>query len=160
MVLSGLGNILAGRNSMVRLLPLAVDIGHCQDIVTRRGFFVFGSKERFMETYCISSEPEALSAVDFHKQYLVAIHQGLCPTGGYRIHVQDVKVSKETVDITVDFQEPAPDQVVTLAMTTPTAFFAVPRQTGEHKPPVFRFRSADGTVLAERIPKFGNQEGV
>ncbi|HHT86015.1 MAG: protease complex subunit PrcB family protein [Bacillota bacterium] len=159
-MLSGLGNILAGRNSTIRWLPLAVDPGHCQEILKQREFFVFESKERFLQTYCISSEPEALSAVDFDKSYVVGIHQGLCPTGGYRIHVQDVRVSKGIVEITVDFQEPAPDEIVTLAMTTPTAFFTVPRQAGEHKPPVFRFRTAGGTVLAERVPKFGKQEGV
>ena len=80
---------------------------------------MFESKERFLQTYCISSEPEALSAVDFDKSYVVGIHQGLCPTGGYRIHVQDVRVSKGIVEITVDFQEPAPDEIVTLSYDNP-----------------------------------------
>ncbi|HHX10021.1 MAG TPA: protease complex subunit PrcB family protein [Firmicutes bacterium] len=159
-MLSGLGNFLARRNSMIRLLPLALDIECCPKALKQQGFFVFENKEHFMQTYGLSSEPEMLSAVDFDKSYLVGIHQGLCPTGGYRIHLQDVRRCKDIVEIIVDFQEPAPDDVVTLAMTTPTLFFTVPRLAGEHKPPVFRFRSADGVVLAEPIPKSGNHEGV
>lgn len=155
-MLSGLGNILAGRSSMVRLLPLAADMGYRPEALEQRAFFVFGSKQSFMETYGLSSEPEALSQVDFDKSYLVAIHQGLCPTGGYRIHVQDVKLANGLVEITVDFHEPGPDEIATLAMTTPTAFFTVPRQANSGKPPVFRFRSVEGIVLAERVPKSGN----
>lgn len=154
-MLSGLGNFLARRNSVGRLLPLPADMECCTKVLEQRGFFVFGDKQSFMETYGLQSEPETLSAVDFDKSYLVGVHQGLCPTGGYRVHVQDVIRYKDLVEITVDFEEPAPDDMVTLAMTTPTAFLTVPRPAGEHKPPVFRFRSADGTILAERIPEFG-----
>ncbi len=155
-MLSSLGNILEmRRNSGVRFLPVTHDFRPCRERADEQGFFVFENKESFVHTYGILSEPEMLSAVNFDKFYLVGIHQGLCPTGGYRIHVQKVRRYTGKAEITVNFLEPGPDEIVTLAMTTPTAFLIVPRLAGEQEPPVFCFRSANGTVLAERIPKFG-----
>lgn len=160
-MLSSLGNTLeARRNSAIRFLPVTPDFRPWSERTEKQGFFVFGDKESFMETYNISSEPEMLSDVDFAKLYIVGIHQGLCPTGGYRIHVRRVKRYTGKAEITVDFHEPNPNEMVTLAMTTPTVFLMVPRLTREQEPPVFCFQSSKGTILAKRKPEFGKQEGV
>ncbi|MGI6628636.1 MAG: protease complex subunit PrcB family protein [Bacillota bacterium] len=156
-MLSSLGNLLAEMGSKIRFLPVTPDIGYLPEKTAERGFFVFGNKESFLRTYDISSEPEMLSTVDFDKFYLVAIHQGLCPTGGYRIHVRGIKRSAGKIETTVEFQEPEPEQMVTLAMTTPSLFFMVPRLKGEEEPPVFYFRSTGGIPLAECKPDFGQQ---
>ncbi len=155
-MLSSLGNILeARRNSVIRFLPVTPDFRPRPKRTKKQGFFVFGDKESFMKTYNLSFEPEMLSTVDFAKLYLVGIHQGLCPTGGYRIDVRGIKRGAEKVEITIDFREPKPGEMVTMVMTTPTVFLMVPRLTTEQEPPVFCFKSSNGTMLAKRKPEFG-----
>jgi hypothetical protein len=154
-VLSSLGNKISDMVNKIRFLPVSPDFGYLPKIATEQGFFVFGDKESFLKTYEIHSAPEVVSTLDFSKFYLVGVHQGLRPTGGYRIHVRGIKRSAGRIEISLEFQEPEPDQIVTLAMTTPSVFFLVPRQKEEKAPPVFVFESTGGIPLAERKPEFG-----
>lgn len=120
-----------------------------------RDFQVFGDTDSFVEHYA-DAPPETAKvlSLDFDRSYLVAIHQGLCPTGGYSVRVRAVRAQPWVVTVTVDFQEPGPGDIVTMAMTTPHLFLLVPRSRGKQRP-VFRFRSADGALLAERRPICG-----
>ncbi len=148
------GNIFrTRRSSTIKFLRKTQDFWPCSAVAKTRNFFVFADKQSFMQTYCISHEPKMLSHFDFDKFYLVSIHQGLCPTGGYRIRVKKFRQWKDKTEITIKFKQPTPEQMVTLAMTTPSIFFMVPRLAEERQPPLFRFRSVEGNVLAERIPK-------
>ncbi len=154
-MLPSLGNILKTRRRRnIRFLPVTQVFRPGRKKEQNREFFVFQDKEAFMKTYGLSLEPKMLSHFDFAKAYLIAIHQGMCPTGGYRISVEDFTRNKGEVEITVRFVVPAPSEKVTLAMTSPTVFFPVRRRTKEESPPVFRFRSADGTLLKEHKPDF------
>lgn len=120
-----------------------------------RDFQVFGDKDSFTDYYGAEA-PDAsrIAAMDLDRNYLVAIHQGLCPTGGYSIRIVSVRARAGAVTVTVDFQEPGPDDIVTMAMTTPRLFLLVPRRR-EVSSPVFRFRDRDGSLLAERRPAYG-----
>lgn len=119
-----------------------------------RDFVVFGDQQSFLERYGHAAEQTRLSSVDWNRVYVIAIQQGLCPTGGYSIYVRRVFSRADVVNIVVDFQEPGPHDIVTMAMTTPHLLLLVPRRHGR-KDPLFRFHSTDGAVLAERQPLYG-----
>ena len=153
-MLSSLGNKLAEMKEKARVIPVSLDLGYLPGEGTEQEFIVFGDKRAFQKAYTLSDVPDAVSALDFRRFYLVGIHLGTCPTGGYRIEVEQVARSTGKVEITVEFHEPKPDEMVTLAMTTPSMFFLVPRLK-EKEPPVFVFKSTGGIPLAERKPEFG-----
>ena len=120
-----------------------------------RDFQVFGDMESFLEHYGDAAEEAGkVSAAQFRTNYLLAIQQGLCPTGGYSVRVSAVRARPEVVTVIVDFQEPGSGDIVTMAMTTPYLFLLVPHRRGKEQP-VFRFMSADGALLAERRPLCG-----
>jgi len=109
----------------------------------------------FLESYSDGEiEYPKIATTDFDGNYLVAIHQGLCPTGGYSVRVVSVRARLDTVTVTVDFQEPGPDDIVTMAMTTPRLFLLVPRRKRVSNP-LFRFRAQSGEIFAERRPTYG-----
>lgn len=119
-----------------------------------RDFRVFGDLEAFLEHYGDDSRDRDKGlAVDFQRNFLVAIQQGLCPTGGYSVRAREVRARRSAVTIFVEFQEPGPGDIVTTAMTTPHLFLLV-RRRGEREP-AFWFRTVDGTILAERRPIYG-----
>ncbi|MEX0975209.1 MAG: protease complex subunit PrcB family protein [Bacillota bacterium] len=120
-----------------------------------RDFQVFGDRDSFQDYYGDAApEADRVAVMDFQRNYLVAIHQGLCPTGGYSIRVKAVRARRDAVTVTVDFQEPGPDDIVTMAMTTPHLFLLIPHRRGGQSP-IFRFRSVEGALLAERRPIYG-----
>lgn len=120
-----------------------------------RDFRVFGDLDAFLSHYGEDDrESDRGLAVDFHRYFLVAVHQGLCPTGGYSVRARAVRARRSAVTIIVDFQEPGPGDIVTMAMTTPHLFLLVPRRR-RNQDPTFRFRTPEGTLLAERKPTYG-----
>jgi len=139
----------------VRYQTLNPLFGFSLDRASVRDYRVFGDMEAFREYYGdVDPSESKVAEADFDRNYLVAIHQGLCPTGGYSIQVLSVRAQPGSVTVTVDFQEPGPMDIVTMAMTTPRLFLLVPRRRGTQSP-VFRFRAPDGTLLAERWPVYG-----
>ncbi|QUL97594.1 MAG: protease complex subunit PrcB family protein [Candidatus Fermentithermobacillus carboniphilus] len=153
-MLSGPKDAETEKGGVVRFIPLNPGLGAWSDKTLEKGFFVFGDKESFSQAYG-TREASALGEVDFNRYYLVSVHQGLCPTGGYRVNVKEVKVFPRRVEVIVEFKEPRPDQLVTMMMTTPSAFFLVPREKGSKVSPVFYFYSTDRKLLARRKPMFG-----
>lgn len=149
------GDAGASDGREIRFQTVAPFLGNWSRKALERGFQVFGDRESFLFHY-EDAPPEAarISSLDFEKSYLVVIQQGLCPTGGYSIRVRAVRVQPPVVTVTVDFQEPGPGDIVTMAMTTPHLFLLVPRPRGKRQP-VFRFRSGSGALLAERRPMYG-----
>jgi hypothetical protein len=149
------GDAAAADGSPVRFETVNPFLGLWSDKALLRDYQVFGDRESFQEYYGDTApEVPRVAAMDFERNYLVAIHQGLCPTGGYSILVPAVKARLDTVTVTVEFQEPGPDDIVTMAMTTPHLFLLVPHRRGVQHP-AFRFRSKEGALLAERRPIYG-----
>jgi len=138
------------RGEAVKFMPvhLMLDLG--SKALLEPGFYVFGDRESFAAVYGSEVSDWATSSIDFRKFYLVTIHQGLCPTGGYGIKVLGVSRLLGKVNITAEFREPRPEDIVTMAMTTPYVSFLVPRSKGERDTPVFSFYSKEGRKLAER----------
>lgn len=148
------GDATAG-GPVVRYQAVNPLLGFSLDKAAQRDFQVYGDRSAFLQHYG-DAGPDAsrVAAMNLEKNYLVAIHQGLCPTGGYSISVKSVRSGPDSVTVTVDFQEPGPDDIVTMAMTTPSLFLLVPRRRGMRSP-VFLFRDKDGALLAERRPAYG-----
>jgi hypothetical protein len=149
------GDAGASDGREVKFQTVSPFLGNWSRKALERDFQVFGDMGSFLDHYG-DAPPEGArtSSLDFDRSYLVAIQQGLCPTGGYSIRVKAVRAQPPVVTVTVDFQEPGPGDIVTMAMTTPHLFLLVPRSRGKQQP-VFRFRSVDGALLAERRPIYG-----
>ncbi len=146
---------IAVEGPKVRFQPVNPMLGFSLDKAAQRDFQVFGDRLGLLQHYGDESfDVSRVAAMDLDKNYLVAIHQGLCPTGGYSVSVESVRVAAGSVTITVDFQEPGPDDIVTMAMTTPSLFLLVPRRRGTRSS-AFIFRDKEGALLAERMPVYG-----
>lgn len=144
------------RGREVRFQPLTPDIALMPDFTCGPQFMVFADQDGLAKTFCRTAIQHAsLPAIDFNKHYLVLVHQGVCPTGGYGVRVLGVRKTSGHVAISVEFKEPKPGDAVTLAMTAPYVFFLVPRGPREADP-TFSFWSG-GQKLAERKPIYGRE---
>ena len=65
--------------------------------------------------------------VTFARETVLAIFQGQQPTGGHGIEVLDVVVDDAELFVNMRFLEPAPDAIVTQALTSPWVFVRVLR---------------------------------
>lgn len=72
-------------------------------------------------------EVPPLPAVDFTRATVLAIFQGQRSTGGYGIEVLDVSLDGGDLFVDMRFVEPAPDAIVTQALTSPWVMVQVPR---------------------------------
>lgn len=140
----------------VKFRPIKMDFADLNpSVLAERAFLVFGDLETMKSHYASDiRERWKKLPVDFSKDYLVCIQQGLCPTGGYRISVKDIIVQPQKIRITVSFIQPHPDELVTLAMTMPYVFFAVPRLSFPQEP-IVGFYSEDGEHFEDCKPLYG-----
>ncbi len=113
-------------------------------------FRVFSNEQQFMRTYGLEGYTPR---VDFDRYFLIAAHQGPCPTGGYGIAIE--KVEKRCGDLVVQIRlrEPKPDEAVTLIGTHPLDMVLVPKgligkQAGRR---VFSFIDQRGNCLARKL---------
>lgn len=85
---------------------------------------------------------EAPRGVDWNRNYLVAIHLGTRPTGGYGVSVRSIERTTPN-DLVLTYVEtrPRPDAMVTQALTSPWVIVAVERVPGN-----LRFRAEVTTV--------------
>ena len=69
--------------------------------------------------YGAQLEVPPLPAVNFRRETVLAIFQGQRPTGGYGIEVLDASLEGGELFLDMRFREPAPDAIVTQALTSP-----------------------------------------
>lgn len=72
-------------------------------------------------------QPPPVPDVDFRRETVLAIFQGQRPTGGYGIEIDRVAMEGGEVFVDMRFVEPAPDAIVTQALTSPWAMVRVLR---------------------------------
>jgi hypothetical protein len=65
--------------------------------------------------------------VDFGGEIVIALHMGLCETGGFSVQITAVSVRGGELAITARYRRPGPTDFVTLAPTSPRDMIAVPR---------------------------------
>lgn len=68
--------------------------------------------------------------VDFNKETILIATMGIRSTGGHRIHFSKIYHEKETLKAVVTSSSPAPDEMVTMALTHPFAIIAIPKHEG------------------------------
>jgi hypothetical protein len=54
------------------------------------------------------------------REVVVAVHRGLCPTGGYAIVIESVKLEGRTLNVNIRHVDPSPSDFVTLIPTYPS----------------------------------------
>jgi hypothetical protein len=62
---------------------------------------------------------------DFSREHLLLVAAGRKPTGGYGVALEDSRIRDGVLEISVEVRSPAPDQMVTQALTSPCALLAV-----------------------------------
>src|SRR5262245_8746968 len=71
-------------------------------------------------------------AVDFAREFVLCVHLGTKPTGGYTIAAKGVQFDAEhrRLDCTLELTEPTPGAMLTQALTSPYAIYRVALPTG------------------------------
>ncbi|KAF0190674.1 MAG: hypothetical protein FD165_2462 [Gammaproteobacteria bacterium] len=80
------------------------------------------------------SSPEVLPVVDFGRSGVLLVEMGRRPTGGYRLGLVEnsLAVRDGIAQLSVDWQEPGDDDVVTQVVTSPCLLLALPH-AGYHE---------------------------
>jgi hypothetical protein len=87
-------------------------------------FLVFATEQEFLQAYGITGYSPR---IDFLRNFLVAVHGGACPSGGYRVSIEGIVHDEDHGTVRVRFEEPGPDEVVTLVVTYPQDTVLVPK---------------------------------
>ena len=74
-----------------------------------------------------------VKAIDWDKQMLVVATAGKKPTGGYRVEIRNLSVKDKMLLVRWEVHSPAPDAVVTQAITYPAQMVLVERFDGPVK---------------------------
>ena len=65
--------------------------------------------------------------LDLKRCFLVAVHRGPCPTGGYAIRISGIEQHGDEVTVTIAQRDPRPGEPVTMMITHPRDCVAVER---------------------------------
>jgi len=66
-----------------------------------------------------SRRQEIVQTKDFEGYTYILVTYGEKPTGGYRVEIKELRKTDDHIEVFVEFQAPAPDQMVTQAFTYP-----------------------------------------
>ena len=127
LLLSVLSACAMNRDTTSEGAPLARQItasGQCG--FTAPGLVYMDSRERLDAL----SEARGVSLVavenhDFEREHLLLVAAGRKPSGGYGVALEESRIREGVLEITVEVRSPAPDQAVTMALTSPCALLAV-----------------------------------
>lgn len=86
--------------------PGLVFIAHPGEVIDTKGWITGNAEER-------------LQAMDYDVYFAVSVFQGLKPTDGYGVQIEQVKQTDNKVTIYAQFQEPQPDQKKNDIVTSP-----------------------------------------
>ena len=102
--------------------------------IQQAGCRVIEDNERFAALWAElyhSRRPELpMPDIDFERETLVAVFQGQQPTGGYAIEVEAVQRIGRRAVVYVAQTAPEPDDIVTMALTSPYHVVRFARQEG------------------------------
>lgn len=66
-----------------------------------------------------------LRALDMEQEHLVLVGLGQKSTGGYGVTLESAEIVDDVLELTLNTRKPAPDAMVTQALTTPCAVIAI-----------------------------------
>lgn len=68
--------------------------------------------------------------IDFDKETVLVATMGMRTSGGFSIHFGEIRKTGDTLTVVVKATAPAPDDMVTMALTHPFGVVAIPRHEG------------------------------
>ncbi len=97
---------------------------HDPAIYQRQTFNVLTNSQAVARTY---GQAAVKSSGASGKDVVVAVHRGLCPTGGYAVVVESVELLGRVLKVRVRYVDPSPQDFVTLIATYPSDTVVVGR---------------------------------
>jgi len=91
--------------------------------------------------------PQSLGAIDFERSVVFVVFMGRRPTTGFGIELQSDRAPVQRASLTIPaiWQEPPPDAMVAMVVTSPCVVFAVPNDQYE----TVSVRDRQGNALLE-----------
>lgn len=120
-------------------------------VASTYGFDTLGSSPRLVvgADAAARAELERLVGQAVRADLPVAVFQGVQRTGGYGVGVDDVRVAGDAVEVRATFARPAPDAIVTQALTLPFVVIDVARSELPRGRLRFVLRDATGAQLGQ-----------
>ncbi len=118
------------------------------------------TEEEWKNIQQLAGRRARLDDVDFEEQMVIAAFMGRRNTGGYSVTIESVLEYEEHIKVHYSFSTPEPDQMVTMAITSPFHIVAVPHvegkdvkflKDGEEEPHPPQEGRMPGTPRIERI---------
>lgn len=75
----------------------------------------------------VAEQPPPPPPVAFERNMIIAVFQGRCPNGGYRIEIKEINETDEGIDVVVQQRRPGPHEITTDIITNPSHLVSVPR---------------------------------
>lgn len=91
--------------------------------------------QKLWDDHTSTSSGQALPAVDFNKEMVIAIYSGTKATGGHSVSVVKVEDTGKNIVVTYRTTSPRPGGITTQALTQPFVMIKVPASA---KPVVFK----------------------
>jgi len=109
-----------------------VEIAHGSNAtgITARKNYAIYSADEFEKIWKQTDSTKKVPAVDFTKQYVIAVFAGVVPTGGYTISVSDVMDIGDARSVAIHIEKPGKGCVVTTAQSSPYQIVTVPLSGG------------------------------
>jgi len=98
--------------------------------ITARKNYAIYSADEFEKIWKQTDSTKKVPAVDFTKQYVIAVFAGVVPTGGYTISVSDVMDIGDARSVAIHIEKPGKGCVVTTAQSSPYQIVTVPLSGG------------------------------
>ncbi len=76
------------------------------------------------------SQEAQLPKVDFNKETILIATLGMRSTGGHTVQFSEIRHEGDTLKAVITSSSPAPDAMVTMALTYPFAVIAIPKHEG------------------------------
>lgn len=76
------------------------------------------------------TRPKPAPKVDFEEETVLAVTMGRRSTGGYAIRFIEVRRKEDVVTAVLQIKSPGPEEMVTMALTSPFAIIAIPKHEG------------------------------
>ncbi len=92
---------------------------------------------RWRQLWRMTGHHDSPPAVDFDSQMVIALFMGEQPSGGYGIRIERITDTPQGLRVEARLQHPAPDSMVSLALTQPWVIVRLPRHDG---PVQFKYR--------------------
>ncbi|MCH8851238.1 MAG: protease complex subunit PrcB family protein [Planctomycetes bacterium] len=75
----------------------------------------------------VAEQPPPPPPMSFEKEMIIAVFQGMCPSGGYRIEIKEINETDEGINVVVQQRRPGPQEGTTAVITNPSHLVSVPR---------------------------------